>query len=95
MMRRLTTALILALCFGLSACAHDPSASEEAFGDAYNANREAMIENPGAGWQEPSKGIDARTAEHVLENYSEGQEEQEHRRPRRGEGTVNIFGTGQ
>ncbi len=95
-MRYSATALILALCAGLSACASldfdRETATEEHWGESYRANRDAMIANPGAGWQEPAQGIDAKTAEHVLENYTKGQEAQEHRRPSEGQGTVNIFG---
>ncbi len=76
----------LALC--LAGC-NTPSAVGEHYGEAVRANRDAMIANPGA--PTPTReGLEARSAEHVLENYSKGQEAQEHRRSngRKGSGIV-------
>ena len=81
MMRRITTTfgLVLALCaVGALGCAH--SNLDESWGDAYRASRDAMIENPQAGAQAAPEGLDPRSAEHVLENYSKGQRAQEHPR---------------
>lgn len=89
------TGTILPLLFCLAlvlGCAHErPTRLDEKFGEAYRASFDAMVENPGAGWQEAEQGIDAMTAEHVLENYEEGQKAQEHHRPSAGGDSV-IFG---
>lgn len=64
-----------ALSLGV-ACASSHSEVDEHFGNAVRANRAAMIENP-----EPTRtarGLDPNTAEHVVENYDEGQKAQEH-----------------
>ncbi len=90
-MIRVTTLLCCALLFGAAACKHPQSAVGESFGDAYRQNRDAMIANPAAGAQDGPEGLDPRSAEHVLENYSKGQKAQEHPRAKDG-GTGVILG---
>ena len=67
----------LALALG---CTHDPYLQQE-HGEATRSNMEKMAANPAAGFQEPHEGLEPRSTEHVLENYSKGQQAQEHRRP--------------
>lgn len=83
---------LFGICLLAGACQTPPSSVDAAWGDAYRANRDAQIENPGAGWQEAAKGVDPLTAERILENYEEGQDAQEHRRPGRSGRSVNIIG---
>ncbi|NNL87205.1 MAG: hypothetical protein HKP27_16195 [Myxococcales bacterium] len=96
-MRRATLlmACLASLAF-MSACASDgPTKLDKTWGESLRANREAMVENPNAGFQEAHRGLDAKSAEHVIKNYEKGQDAQEHRRPSKGRATVNVIGVGQ
>lgn len=79
MSRRITIPLIsLGLVFGLG-CAGKKHLSDD-FGKAQERAHERMIADPLAGTQPSPEGLDARSAEHVLQNYSKGQKAQQHPR---------------
>ncbi len=86
MSRRITISLIaLGMAFGLG-CAGKKHLSPE-FGKAQERTHERMIADPLAGTQPTPEGLDARSAEHVLQNYSKGQKAQKHPRPKGRRGT--------
>ena len=79
-MRRLFAGILMVgLCSwgGVTGCAK-PTPLDDSWGSTTRANHEAMVVNPGAGQQAAHEGIDPRSAEHVLDNYSKGQKSQEH-----------------
>ena len=69
------TLTALALLLGCAKPAADPYSSH--YGEAYWANRDAMIANPEAGSDEPVLGLDGETAEGVMGTYREEQADQE------------------
>jgi hypothetical protein len=90
-MRAFVAALtFVALCLG-SGCVTEPSEVAEHLGNSQRYLRDAQIENP-----EPLPGrvdgLDPRSAEHVLENYSKGQKAQEHGESRNRAPGSFIFG---
>ena len=68
-----------------------PSAVGEHYGEAVRANQDAMIVNPTPS-REAVEGLDPRSAEHVLDNYSKGQKAQKHPRARGKRGTGILVG---
>ena len=78
-----------------TACNYDgrrPTHLSDAHGDATMANSAAMVEDPAAGNQEAVQGLDGRSAEHVLDNYSKGQSAQEHPRTQKKRGSGILIG---
>jgi hypothetical protein len=71
-------ALLGAGCLAIAVgCAQTPL--DESWGSSYSANNAAMVANPEAGTAEagPIEGLDAVTAEIVIENYKENQSTKE------------------
>ena len=92
-MRFVTAAATFVLLSLGSACVGPPSEVGEHYGNSTRYLRAAQTENP-----EPIPGrvdgLDARSAELVLENYKEGQEAQEHGINQKRDLGSFTFGTG-
>ena len=73
-------ALLEAGCLAIAVgCAQTPTPLEKSWGSSFRANTAAMIADPEAGTAEaePVEGLDAVTAEIVIENYKENQSTKE------------------
>lgn len=86
MKRSLSILAALAMAVAFGAGCHGKAHISPNFGNGLHATNEHMIVDPSAGTQAAHEGLDPRSAEHTLDNYSKGQKAQEHPRPRSSNG---------